>query len=202
MLAWLPECGCTLACSAPKMLLGPFNGQALHDVHVFAAAIPAFAGVAFGVFIGQHRPLRLHHGGADRVLAGNQLDVFLLPLALQKNRVGDVRIHRFEPLGEGCGEGSILLMRLSWRPPSNCAPRKASRILLASLRRSDARPPGRGRWRCCAGGPGRPCFRPSPARRGRPGILLAAMLMPMPVAQINSPKSLRPPATASPTAWA
>jgi hypothetical protein len=42
-----------------------------------------------------------------------------------------------------------------------------------------------------------------PHQRGADaGTLLAAMLMPMPVAQTNSPKSLPPAATASPTAWA
>src|SRR5437016_11317820 len=34
--------------------------QLLGGVHVFTTAIPALARVAFGVFVGQHRTLRLH----------------------------------------------------------------------------------------------------------------------------------------------
>ena len=71
---------------------GALNGQALDDVHIFATAVPAFAGIAFGVFIGQDRALGFHDGRADKVLAGDQFDVFLLALALQKDGIGDVRI--------------------------------------------------------------------------------------------------------------
>ena len=57
------------------------NRQLLDHVHVFAAAIPAFLGIALGVFVRQHRALRLHDGRADKIFAGDQLDVFLLALA-------------------------------------------------------------------------------------------------------------------------
>src|SRR5208282_92543 len=76
--------------------LGAFNGQPLHDVHVFAAAVPAFAGVALGVFIGQDRALCFQDGEADKVFAGNQLDVFLLALAFEENGVGDFGVHGLE----------------------------------------------------------------------------------------------------------
>jgi hypothetical protein len=134
MLAWLPECGWTLACSAPK-IFGALDGQALDHVHVLAAAVPAFAGIAFGIFVGQDRALGFHHGGADKVFAGDQLDVFLLALPFQENGVGDFGINRLQSqaIGRGVMEGSILLMRRSWRPPSNCAARKASKIFRASL---------------------------------------------------------------------
>ena len=65
-----------------EQLLGPVNGQLLDHVHVFAAAVPALLRIAFGVFVGQHRALRLHHGRAGEVLAGDQFDVLLLALAL------------------------------------------------------------------------------------------------------------------------
>ncbi len=37
--------------------------EGFHDIDVFAAPIPAFAGVALGVFICEQRALRFHHSG-------------------------------------------------------------------------------------------------------------------------------------------
>ena len=59
-------------------LLGAVDGELLDDVDVFAAAIPAAAGVALGVFVGEHGALRLHHGGRGEVFRGDQLDVVAL----------------------------------------------------------------------------------------------------------------------------
>ena len=45
-----------------KELLQPVNGQIFDRVHMFATAIIAAARVTFGIFVGQHRPLRLQNG--------------------------------------------------------------------------------------------------------------------------------------------
>jgi hypothetical protein len=77
-LAWLPELGCTLAKAAAEQRLGPVDGEVLGDVDELAAAIVAAARIAFGIFVGHHRALRLHHGGGDDVLRRDQLDLVAL----------------------------------------------------------------------------------------------------------------------------
>ncbi len=70
--AWFacePECGWTLAYSAPK---------SFGDVDELAAAVVALARVAFGVLVGEDAALRREHGGARVVLRGDQLDAFFL----------------------------------------------------------------------------------------------------------------------------
>ena len=51
MFACVPECGCTLACSAPKSF-GAVDGKLLGQVDEFAAAVIALARLAFGIFVG------------------------------------------------------------------------------------------------------------------------------------------------------
>ena len=66
--------------------------QLFDDVNVFAAAVVAFAGVAFGVFVGQLRTLCLHHGATDVVFGSNQFDVVLLALVFLGNGGCQLRI--------------------------------------------------------------------------------------------------------------
>ena len=68
--------------------------QLFDNIDVFAAAVVAFARIAFGVFVGQLRTLCLHHGAADVVFRGNQLDVVLLALVF---------------LGNGCCQIGVVL---------------------------------------------------------------------------------------------
>lgn len=56
---------------------------------MLAAAVITPAGIALGVFVGQHRALRLQHGAADDVLRRNKLD--LIALARQLIRHGGVK---------------------------------------------------------------------------------------------------------------
>ena len=56
MFAWLPQCGCTLTCSAPKSSFARSMAELLDDVDVFTSAIPAAAGIALGVFVREHDP--------------------------------------------------------------------------------------------------------------------------------------------------
>ena len=75
--------------------LGAGYGQFLGDIHVFAAAVPAFSGVTFGVFVSEHGALHLHYGGAGKILAGDQLDIFLLSGFLEAQHLVHIRIHHF-----------------------------------------------------------------------------------------------------------
>ena len=69
--------------AAAEQLLGPLDGQVLGDVDILAAAIVALARIAFGVFVGHHRALRLHHGAGDDVFGGDQLDLVALAAKLR-----------------------------------------------------------------------------------------------------------------------
>ena len=52
--------------AAVEQLLGAVDGQLLGHVDVLAAAVVAPAGIALGVFVGQHRALRLQHRARRR----------------------------------------------------------------------------------------------------------------------------------------
>ena len=68
------------------------NGQPLDDIDKLAAAVIALARQAFGIFVGQHRALRLEHGAADDVFRGDQLDFVALAGELQRDRIGDFMV--------------------------------------------------------------------------------------------------------------
>ena len=55
------------------------DSQLLDPIDDLAAAVVTGAGIAFGVFVGQHRPHCLHDLVADIVFRGDQLDAFRLP---------------------------------------------------------------------------------------------------------------------------
>ncbi len=88
---------------AVEQLLGAVDRQLLGDVDEFAAAVIAPAGIALGVFVGEHRALRLEHRARDDVLRGDQLDLFALALEFLVDRRGDLGID----LGERAGEEAI-----------------------------------------------------------------------------------------------
>ena len=45
---------------------------------MFAAAVIAFAGITFGVFVGQHGALRLHNGHRGKIFGSDKLQLFAL----------------------------------------------------------------------------------------------------------------------------
>ena len=79
-----------------EYLFGALDGKALAHVHVLAAAVVARAGVAFGVLVGEHRPLRVQHRLRDVVLRGDHLELHLLPTHLFPHGVVDLRVHASE----------------------------------------------------------------------------------------------------------
>ena len=81
--------------------------ETLGDVDELAAAVIALARIAFGVFVGEHRPLRLEHARARVILRGDELDVILLALALAGNGLGKLGIE------SGNGHAGVEHMRAS-----------------------------------------------------------------------------------------
>ena len=75
-----------------EQLLGPLDGESLGDVHEFAAAIVAFARVAFGILVGEYGALRFEHPWARVVLRGNQFDVIFLAAAFVGDGLREFRI--------------------------------------------------------------------------------------------------------------
>ncbi len=66
------------------------DGQALHLIDHFAAAVVAGRGITLGVLVGQHRPHGLHHLVAHEVFRGDQLDAFHLACALLGDKIEDL----------------------------------------------------------------------------------------------------------------
>ena len=88
---------------AAEQLLGALDRERLGDVDELAAAVVALARIALGVFVGQHRALRLEHGAGDDVLGGDQLDLVALAAELLADGVGDLGIAFGERRGEEAG---------------------------------------------------------------------------------------------------
>ena len=76
--------------------LRALDGQRLNHVHVFASAIPAAAGIALRILVGETGSLRFHDRPAGKVLAGDQLDILELAAPFLPDRIGDLRIDRGE----------------------------------------------------------------------------------------------------------
>ncbi len=77
-------------------------GESLGVVDELAAAVVALAGQALGVLVGQPRALRLEYGREGVVLAGDQLDLPALAVALADHRRPQLRVD----LGDG-GPGAV-----------------------------------------------------------------------------------------------
>ena len=78
--------------AAVEQFAGALDRQLLGDVDELAAAIVAPARIAFGIFVGHHRALRLEHGARDDVFRGDELDLVALTAKLEFDRAGDLRI--------------------------------------------------------------------------------------------------------------
>ena len=64
-----------------KETLGALDRKAFHFVDIFATAVIALSGIAFGVLVRQHAPLSLHDGGRSVVFARDHFDVLFLTAA-------------------------------------------------------------------------------------------------------------------------
>src|SRR5437763_1256305 len=86
--------------AAAEQLLGPLDREALYRVRRPAALVVAPARIAFRIFVGENRALRLEHRLADDILRGDQLDLGLLAPELRPNRLLDRRIGLAKAAGE------------------------------------------------------------------------------------------------------
>ncbi len=71
-----------------EQLLDAVDRKLLGDVDELAPAVVALARIALGVFVGELRALRRHHGGAGVVLRRDQLDMLFLAQVLAGDRSG------------------------------------------------------------------------------------------------------------------
>ena len=89
MLAFAPECGCTLAWSAPNSAHRALARELFGLVDDEVAAVVALGRIPLGVLVGEDRALRREHGGRREVLRGDQLDRRVLALQLAPDDVSD-----------------------------------------------------------------------------------------------------------------
>ena len=61
-----------------KQLFCAVDGQLLGDIDIFTTAVITPRRIAFGILVGEHRALRLHHPRAGVVFGGYQFDMLLL----------------------------------------------------------------------------------------------------------------------------
>lgn len=85
---------------ATKELLSPVAGEIFDDIDKLAAAVVAFAGVTFRVFIGERSSGRGHDGGGDVVFTGDEFQCGLLAVLLITDGLPESRIG----LGNGIHE--------------------------------------------------------------------------------------------------
>ncbi len=74
-------------------------GQVLDDVGVFAAAVVALTGIAFGVLVGEDAAGGFEHGFGGEVLAGDQFELTVLARRLVLNGLVNLGVD----FGEGAG---------------------------------------------------------------------------------------------------
>jgi len=78
-----PGMGLYVGVAGIEQLFRAVDCELFRNVHEFATAVIALAGVALRVLIGEHRTLGLEYGRADVVLGCDQLDMgFLAPVFL------------------------------------------------------------------------------------------------------------------------
>ena len=73
---------------ATEQFAGAVNGQLFDHIDKLTPAVITLTGIAFGVFVGQHRALGIKNRARHNVLGRNKLDIVLLTLQLMAN--GDV----------------------------------------------------------------------------------------------------------------
>src|ERR1700761_241500 len=94
-----------------KQAFGAGFGEIFDDVGIFAAAVVALAGVAFGVFVGKDGACGFEDGAADEVLTGDHFEAFVLAFNFLFNLLGDLRVGGGERSAEVDGHAVILCHR-------------------------------------------------------------------------------------------
>ena len=78
-----------------KKFLGPVDGNLLDLIHHFTASIIAFAGIALGIFVGQHRAGGFHDRWTGKVLRSNQFNAVKLAFVFLLNQIKYVLVSHF-----------------------------------------------------------------------------------------------------------
>ena len=120
--------------AAAEQFRDPLNGEPLDNVDELAAAVIALARQAFGIFVGQHRALRLKHRATDDIFRRDQLDLVALAPEFLADGIGNLRI----AFAERGGEKSLLRECCTMRDRHAVAPRQ--RWLVIPRRRGTASP--------------------------------------------------------------
>ena len=163
MLAWAPECGWTLTCSEPGKSSRARSGRAARRCRRTRSRRSSACRQALGVLVGQPGALRLHDRREDVVLAGDELDLVVLAVALALHRRPD---SGSTSATEAQGRAAAWLTVIT--------------ELLGPLRHWDGAPPIFPRWarrghaRFVARTLGRGPSAPEAARRGRARVLRTA----------------------------
>ena len=77
---------------AAEKSLRAIDRQLFSGIDIFAAAVPAFPRIAFGVLVREHAALRFHDCAAGEIFRRDQFDVFALTFFLGDDGVEDFRI--------------------------------------------------------------------------------------------------------------
>ena len=88
---------------ADEKRLRPVDGKVFGHIDELATAVIAPSGVALGILVRQHGPLRLHHRAADDVLRRDQLDLIALAGQFAGDRAEKLRVAGGQCLGEKTG---------------------------------------------------------------------------------------------------
>ncbi|MPM46726.1 hypothetical protein SDC9_93432 [bioreactor metagenome] len=73
--------------------LGAFAGERFYDIHILASAVVTFAGVPFGVLVGQRAAHSGEHRGGNKVLRSDELQMVALAAKLQFHGACDFRVY-------------------------------------------------------------------------------------------------------------
>jgi len=68
-----------------KNLFGAFDREGFHDVDFFTTAVIPFAGVTFGIFVGEDAALRFENGFGDHVFGGDEFNGVRLAFGFSLN---------------------------------------------------------------------------------------------------------------------
>ena len=66
----------------------PVDGNLFHLVDLLVAAVTTLSGIAFSIFVGQHRALCAQDIDADDIFRRDQFDLCLLPVKLVCDSIG------------------------------------------------------------------------------------------------------------------
>jgi hypothetical protein len=109
--------------------LGSLDGQGLHLIHDFAAAVVPGTRITLGILVGENASDGLEHSHRGEVLGGDELDVALLPTQFVFDQTGDSGVG---PIKGRIGVAGLTgnALHFWWPPAYMLAGGSAARTLL------------------------------------------------------------------------